>query len=156
VHVRLCCRQLAVSRELLNRARGCPERIPLAPLGAAGFAQLAYEKRAVVLVAAGSEQDTFQYAPIRSTVLARALTEGLVDGLADLAPRDRRISVGEWVAFAEKRVPNLVREIYSGRLFTAQGKRPPARPDPAPRAYVYSVTTPAIAIGRITSPTAPR
>jgi hypothetical protein len=49
----------------------------------------------------------------------------------------------------EKRVPEIVEEIYSGKFVaTAQGGRSPARPDPVPRAFTFSSTTPSITIGR--------
>jgi hypothetical protein len=71
-------------------------------------------------------------------LLSYALTQqGLIDGQADWKPKDGKIMVGEWLAFAADAVPKF---IQSGEVKSARGAVPIGKPKPA----VQSLQIPAV------------
>ncbi len=76
------------------------------PMGNRGLGQLAYDKRMRILTASQSDQTAQEYADLGNGLLTYVLTDiGLAKGEADWKPTDRRITIGEWLAFAADRVP---------------------------------------------------
>ena len=78
------------------------------PMGSRGLGQLAYDKGMRVLAASKATESAFERRGVGHGLLTYALTvQGLDQGLADWRPPDDRITVGEWLAFAEQQVPKL-------------------------------------------------
>lgn len=81
------------------------------PIGSRGLGQLAYDKGMWVLAASKSRQSAFEARGLRHGVLSYALAfQGLEGRLADWRPPDGRITMGEWLSFAERQVPRLFSE----------------------------------------------
>jgi WD40 repeat protein len=78
------------------------------PMGSRGLGQLAYDKRMRILAASQSDEQAKEDARLEQGLLSYVLTEeGLSEGKADWRPIDKRITVGEWLAFAADDVPKL-------------------------------------------------
>jgi hypothetical protein len=78
------------------------------PMGSRGLGQLAYDKRMRILAASQSDQAAGEYAALGDGqgLLTYVLTDiGLGRGEADWRPIDKRITIGEWLAFGADRVP---------------------------------------------------
>ncbi|MCP4696239.1 MAG: PQQ-binding-like beta-propeller repeat protein [Gammaproteobacteria bacterium] len=87
------------------------------PMGSRGLGQLAYDKGMRILTASQAEGLALESDLIRHGVLTYALIrEGLDGNYADFMPQDQQITVGEWLRFGLKRVPDLYREVRNGRL----------------------------------------
>jgi WD40 repeat protein len=78
------------------------------PMNSKGLAQLAYEKGMYILTAAQSYQAALEAAQLGHGYLTYALVEeGLKTAAADVAPRDGKVDVREWLDFATERVPQM-------------------------------------------------
>ena len=78
------------------------------PMNAKGFAQLAYEKGIAVLTAAQAFQGAHESGQFGHGLLTYALVEeGLKTTAADIAPKDGKVSLLEWLEYAAKRVPEM-------------------------------------------------
>ncbi|MFS8084786.1 MAG: caspase family protein, partial [Acidobacteriota bacterium] len=78
------------------------------PMNSKGLAQLAYEKGMYVLTAAQSYQAAQEAARLGHGFLTYALVEdGLKRGAADREPKDRTISLREWLNYATEQVPRM-------------------------------------------------
>jgi WD40 repeat protein len=79
------------------------------PMGSRGLGQLAYDKGMRVLAASKAKESAIERGgSIKDGLLSYALVQnGLVDGLA---AKDGKITMGEWLAYGEKRVPELFAE----------------------------------------------
>ena len=78
------------------------------PMGSRGLGQLAYDKGMRVLAASKAKESAFERAGLRHGLLSYALIQrGLEEGGADWKPKDQKITIGEWLAFAEQEVPKL-------------------------------------------------
>lgn len=91
------------------------------PMGDRGLGQLAYDKGLQVLAASQADDVALESAKVRQGLLTFAL---VAEGLA-LEPggkrradkdRDGRLTITEWLRFAEQRTPSLYDEIREGRL----------------------------------------
>lgn len=105
------------------------------PLNVSGVAQLAYEKGIYVLTAAQSYQVALGSQRLQHGYLTYSLVnDGLREFLADRAPQDGRLLVREWLDYAARRVPQIVRGARERRhLVQARVK---TRPDvQTPRVY---------------------
>lgn len=92
------------------------------PMGSRGFGQLAYDKGMRVLTASQAEDVALESPLIRHGLLTYALVEeGIHAAKADQPPEDNRITVREWLAYGEQRVPGLYQEILSGNLSPPSG-----------------------------------
>jgi hypothetical protein len=82
------------------------------PMGSRGLGQLAYDKGMRVLAASKSKESAVERGgKIKDGLLSYALVQnGLLDGLADWQPKDGKITMAEWLAYGEKRVPELFAE----------------------------------------------
>ena len=78
------------------------------PMGIPGLGQLAYDKRMRILAASQSDEQALEDSRFEQGILSYVLTEeGLVQGKADWRPKDKQITVGEWLAYAVDEVPRL-------------------------------------------------
>jgi hypothetical protein len=78
------------------------------PMNSKGLAQLAYEKGMYILTAAQSYQAALEAAQLGHGYLTYALVEeGLKTAAADVAPKDGKVDVREWLDFATERVPQM-------------------------------------------------
>jgi WD40 repeat protein/uncharacterized caspase-like protein len=78
------------------------------PMNSKGLAQLAYEKGMYILTAAQSYQAALEITELGHGLLTYALVEeGLKLGRADIAPRDGRVMLQEWLDYATERVPEM-------------------------------------------------
>jgi hypothetical protein len=82
------------------------------PMGSRGLGQLAYDKGMRVLAASKAKESAVERGgQIGDGLLSYALVQnGLVHGLADWRPKDGKITIGEWLGYGEKRVPELFTE----------------------------------------------
>jgi len=108
------------------------------PMGSRGLGQLAYDKRIRILAAtqvanAALEQGLLTYALVH---------DGLEQEQADWQPKDKRITIAEWLKFAVNRVPQLYDEIRTGRrrdaLFTPDSKPKSASPLQLPALFDFT------------------
>jgi len=79
------------------------------PMGSRGLGQLAYDKGMRVLAASKGKESAFERDELGHGLLTYALVKkGLEDNEADWQPKpDGRITMGEWLAYAEQEVPKL-------------------------------------------------
>ncbi len=108
------------------------------PMGSPGLGQLAYDKRMRILAASQPNQAARESDLLHQGLLSYALTElGLKEGQADWAPKDGKVMVGEWLAFAADAVPKSLQAgaVKGARGLTAIGE---------PEHEVPSVQTPAV------------
>lgn len=95
------------------------------PMGNRGFGQLAYNKQMRILAASQAAQRAKEEGGLVSHgLLSYALLElGLAQGAADFQPSDQKITLGEWLQYAERQVPILADSAGQGefRLATARG-----------------------------------
>lgn len=79
------------------------------PMGSRGLGQLAYDKGMRVLAASKAKESAIERGGgINDGLLTYALVEeALAHGKADWQPKDGKIMITEWLAYAEKRVPQL-------------------------------------------------
>ena len=83
------------------------------PMNTKGLAQLAYEKGIYILTASQNIEVAFEAEAFNNSYLAYALLkEGLRDGLADVN-NDGNIFLQEWFDYANKRVPQLRKQILA-------------------------------------------
>jgi len=95
------------------------------PMGSRGLGQLAYSKRMRVLAASQAADVALEDPQIGHGLLSYALCEdGLKRGRADFQPRDRRITMAEWLRYGARRVPELADEVAAGkvRAFSSTGR----------------------------------
>ena len=77
------------------------------PLGSRGLGQLAYDKRMRVLAASQADESAQESDKLLHGVLTYALIQsGLTERKADWKPVDQKITVGEWLSYAELAVPH--------------------------------------------------
>ncbi|HEY1342901.1 MAG TPA: caspase family protein [Bryobacteraceae bacterium] len=78
------------------------------PLNSRGMAQLAYEKGIYLLAAAQSDGVAKERRELGHGLLTYALLmEGLDPAYADRSPQDGLVTLGEWLSYAGRRVPQL-------------------------------------------------
>ena len=98
------------------------------PMGSRGLGQLAYDKRMRVLAASQADDFAVESGQLRQGLLTYTLVrDGLERGKADFRPKDGRVTLGEWLAYAEVRVPDLHERIRERRPLddeTEAGARP--------------------------------
>ncbi len=81
------------------------------PLNAQSLSGLAYEKGISLLSASQKSDPSYELKTLGSSVLSYALVkEGIESRKADLRPKDGRIELKEWLAYAAGRVSSLARE----------------------------------------------
>jgi len=91
------------------------------PMGSKGLGQLAYDRRIRILAATQAGNVAIEYNSLRHGILTYALVdEGLTAEQADWQPRDRRITMSEWLGYAVQRVPQLQDEMSAGNIRPAK------------------------------------
>ena len=87
------------------------------PMASRGLGQLAYDKGMRILASTQADDVALESALIQHGLLTHALThDGLLAAQADFEPANGRIMLGEWLKYAEQRVPDLYEEIQSESL----------------------------------------
>lgn len=87
------------------------------PMGSRGLGQLAWDKKMFYLSASQAEQFALESDRLNHGYLTYSLAkEGLASGQADHFPKDRQVSLREWLGYGVKRVPQLVSELRDGRF----------------------------------------
>lgn len=82
------------------------------PMGSRGLGQLAYDKGMRILAGSQASEAAWEHEKLEHGILTYALAvEGLEKYLADYKPRDRRITMLEWLAYGADRVPQLDEEL---------------------------------------------
>ena len=116
------------------------------PMGSRGLGQLAYDKGMRVLAASKARESAYERDKIGHGLLSYALvTKGLEEGEADLPPKDNRITMSEWLRYAEQEVPKLFgRGRSQGRRATegCSERHPRCLPGPEENAHPLSATYP--------------
>lgn len=93
------------------------------PLGSRGLGQLAYDRTMRILAASQVDQQAVEQDETQMGLLMFALVEeGLKAGAADFAPRDGRIMMSEWLAYASQRVPGIAKALEEGTLKGFKGE----------------------------------
>jgi WD40 repeat protein len=94
------------------------------PLGSRGLGQLAYDKRMRILAASQSDEVAHEYDYLQHGLLTYVLThDGLDEGEADWKPVDKKIMVGEWLAYAADAVPRFEQDKSKSSTSKAAGNR---------------------------------
>ena len=93
------------------------------PMGSRGLGQLAYDKDMKILSATQADNVALELNSLEQGLLSYALLQdGIVRSLAD-EDRDKQLLSTEWLEYAEKRVPELYREVQDGtRSILVDGK----------------------------------
>jgi uncharacterized caspase-like protein len=87
------------------------------PMGSRGLGQLAYDKGMRILTASQADDVALESDLIKQGLLTYALVrDGIEAGQADFKPKDKIITVAEWLAYGVDRVPKLYEEVKAGNL----------------------------------------
>jgi len=87
------------------------------PMGSRGLGQLAYDKGMRILTSTQSNDVALESGLIKQGLMTYALTRnGIEDGQADFQPKDKAITLTEWLSYAVERVPVLYEEVKAGRV----------------------------------------
>jgi WD40 repeat protein/uncharacterized caspase-like protein len=82
------------------------------PMGSRGLGQLSYDKGMRILTSTQADNVALESGLIEQGLLTYALTrDGIESGRADFRPRDKEITVAEWLAYGVERVPALHAEV---------------------------------------------
>jgi len=82
------------------------------PMGSRGLGQLAYDKGMRILTSTQSDDVALETDLTQQGLLSYALThDGIQSGHADFKPRDKAITLSEWLEYGVDRVPKLYGEI---------------------------------------------
>ncbi len=93
------------------------------PMGSRGLGQLAFDKGMRILAATQSDDVALESDLIKQGLLSYALVrDGLDDHQADYKPKDRKITLDEWLSYGVDRVPRLAEEVISGKVIASRGK----------------------------------
>lgn len=87
------------------------------PMGSRGLGQLAYDKRMRILTSTQADDVALESELIKQGLLTYALThDGIEAGQADFKPKDKTITLAEWLEYGVSRVPALYEEVKRGEL----------------------------------------
>jgi uncharacterized caspase-like protein len=87
------------------------------PMGSRGLGQLAFDKGMRILAATQADDAALESDLIRHGLLSYALIQDGLDGWqADFQPKDRKITLAEWLNYGVDRVPSLLEEILAGKV----------------------------------------
>jgi uncharacterized caspase-like protein len=87
------------------------------PMGSRGLGQLAYDKRMRILTSTQADDVALESGLIKQGLLTYALThDGIEAGQADFKPKDKTITLTEWLEYGVSRVPVLYEEVKRGEL----------------------------------------
>lgn len=92
-----------------------------APLGSRGLGQLAYDKGMRILVASQVKERALDSGDLKQGLLTYCLIqEGIKASQADYKPRNKVITLDEWLTFAVIRVPKVLDELTRGYVQTVR------------------------------------
>ena len=87
------------------------------PMGSRGLGQLAYDKGMKILAASQADDVALESDKLQQGLLTYSLVEDGLEGFqADSKPKDKIVTLSEWLAYGVERVPKLYEEIKTGRL----------------------------------------
>lgn len=109
-----------------HSAAGVPAGFKPGPLGDRGLGQLAYDEGMRILAATQADDVAIESDDLGNGLLSYALVEEAFrpeeDGHANAdLDRDGRVTLAEWLHFAEERVPGLYDDLRAGVLQTKSG-----------------------------------
>jgi WD40 repeat protein len=82
------------------------------PMGSRGLGQLSYDKGMRILTATQSDNVALENGNLKQGLLTYALVrEGIEAGQADYKPKDKTITIAEWLGYGVERVPALYQEV---------------------------------------------
>ncbi len=87
------------------------------PMGSRGLGQLAYDKRVKILSATQADNVALELGTLQQGLLSYALLEdGIKLGKADTdEPKDKKLTVAEWLNYGVKGVPQLYQDVIDGK-----------------------------------------
>jgi uncharacterized caspase-like protein len=92
------------------------------PMGSRGLGQLAFDKGMLILAASQADDVALESDLIKQGLLSFALVEnGLESQQADFKPKDKKITLEEWLSYGVSRVPSLAEEVKSGTVVASRG-----------------------------------
>ncbi|UPU37387.1 tetratricopeptide repeat protein [Geomonas paludis] len=87
------------------------------PMGSRGLGQLAYDKGMRILAASQADDVALESDQLKQGLLTYTLVHDGLDAFqADYQPRDRVITLAEWLSYGVKRVPALYEELKTGTV----------------------------------------
>jgi WD40 repeat protein len=87
------------------------------PMGSRGLGQLAFDKGMKILTATQSDNVALENNRIKQGLLTYALIQdGINARQADYKPKDKIISINEWLSYGVERVPKLYEEVRPGSV----------------------------------------
>ena len=87
------------------------------PMGSRGLGQLAYDKGMRIITSTQADDVALESDLIKQGLLTYALTQdGIEARQADFKPKNKRITLMEWLEYGVKRVPTLYEEVRKGEL----------------------------------------
>jgi len=97
------------------------------PMGSRGLGQLAYNKGMKILAASQADKVAQESSQIRHGLLTYALVhDGIETGDADFEPKDKSITLSEWLKYGVERVPILCRKVLKSSDIRKYGFQQPA------------------------------
>ncbi|HNJ43838.1 MAG TPA: hypothetical protein PKZ53_25375, partial [Acidobacteriota bacterium] len=89
------------------------------PMGSRGLGQLSYDKGMRILTATQADNVALEDNRLQHGLLTYSLMhDGIEARQADFNPKDRRITLAEWLGYGVVRVPQLYEEIKLGAVTT--------------------------------------
>lgn len=92
------------------------------PMGSRGLGQLAFDKGMRILAASQADDVALESDLIKQGLLSFALVENGLEGKqADFKPKDKKITLEEWLSYGVSRVPSLAEEVKTGKVVASRG-----------------------------------
>ena len=92
------------------------------PMGSRGLGQLAFDKGMRILAASQADDVALESDLIKQGLLSFALVENGLEGKqADFKPKDKKITLEEWLSYGVNRVPSLAEEVKAGKVTASRG-----------------------------------
>ena len=92
------------------------------PMGSRGLGQLAFDKGMRILAASQADDVALESDLIQQGLLSFALVENGLEGKqADFKPKDKKITLEEWLSYGVNRVPSLAEEVKAGTVVASRG-----------------------------------
>lgn len=92
------------------------------PMGSRGLGQLAFDKGMRILAASQADDVALESDLIKQGLLSFALIQNGLEGeQADYQPKDRKITLAEWLNYGVSRVPTLAEEVRTGKVVSSRG-----------------------------------
>lgn len=91
-------------------------------MGSRGLGQLAFDKGMRILASSQADKAALESDRLEQGLLSYALVrDGLERKEADFLPKDREITLSEWLCYGTRRVPTLYVEVGEGRIQGVRG-----------------------------------